>query len=181
MIIPIIATYVFSLATRWDRTILPEGYTFEWYKTALVHSYFASTLRNSFIVAFSAVLLGLILVGPTTYWVHARLPAAKPLLDVLTILPFASPGWPWPALIRIYSFPDCPLSLPSDRCEDFLHAISLSTTLNSLVQFPTTSESAQSLGANTWQTMMRVILLNIMTGILSGCYWFSTVFAEFIY
>lgn len=27
MLLPILATYVFSVATRWDRTVLPEGYT----------------------------------------------------------------------------------------------------------------------------------------------------------
>jgi putative spermidine/putrescine transport system permease protein len=48
------------------------------------------------------------------------------------------------------------------------------------ISVTTLSESAQSLGANTWQTMMRVILPNIMPGILSGCLLvFATVFAEF--
>ena len=31
MLLPIVSTYIFSVATRWDRTILPEGYTLEFY------------------------------------------------------------------------------------------------------------------------------------------------------
>jgi putative spermidine/putrescine transport system permease protein len=185
MIIPILATYVFSIATRWDRTILPEGYTLEWYKTAFTHSYFSITLRNSFIVAISSVLLGLVLIGPTTYWVHSRLPKAKPLLDVLTILPFGIPGVVLAlALIRVYSFP------PIARSPYLLIGASVIFSMpylyrpisNSLSAIPVTTltESAQSLGANTWQIMLKIILPNIMTGILSGCLLvFATVFAEF--
>jgi putative spermidine/putrescine transport system permease protein len=42
------------------------------------------------------------------------------------------------------------------------------------------TEAAQSLGAGWWKTMIRVIVPNIMPGIISGCLLvFSTVFAEF--
>lgn len=185
MLVPIIATYVFSIATRWDRTILPEGYTLEWYRTAFAASYFVSTLRNSLIVSLATVLCELVLVGPTTYWVHARLPAAKPLLDVLTILPFGIPTVVLAlALIRIYTFP------PVTRSPYLLIGASVIFSMpflyrpisNSLNAIPVTTlaESAQSLGANTWQTMLQIILPNILPGILSGCLLvFATVFAEF--
>jgi putative spermidine/putrescine transport system permease protein len=42
------------------------------------------------------------------------------------------------------------------------------------------TEAAQSLGASWRQTLLRVIVPNIMPGIISGCLLvFSTVFAEF--
>jgi putative spermidine/putrescine transport system permease protein len=185
MIFPILATYVFSIATRWDRTILPEGYTFEWYSTAFVHPYFISTLKNSFIVAGLSVMLGLVLVGPTAYWVHARLPGAKPILDVLTILPFGIPGVVLAlALIRVYSFPPIARSpfLLVSACVIFSMPFLYRPISNSLgaVNVKMLTESAQSLGANTWQILRRVIIPNIMPGILSGCLLvFSTVFAEF--
>ena len=185
MLVPIIATYIFSVATRWDRTIMPEGYTIEWYLKAFVHPYFVSTLRNSFIVSIAAVIFGLALIGPTAYWVHARLPAAKPMLDVLTILPFGIPGVVLAlALIRVYNFP------PIARSSFLLIGASIifsmpfmyrpiSSSL-SAISVKTLTESAQSLGANTWYTMRRVIIPNIMPGILSGCLLvFATVFAEF--
>src|SRR5512141_3255479 len=88
MLLPIISTYVFSVATRWDRTILPEGYTLEFYLKAVRASYFMITLRNSLILSLAAVLVGLVIIVPTVYWVHMRLSRAKPLLDTLMILPF---------------------------------------------------------------------------------------------
>lgn len=185
MLLPILATYVFSVATRWDRTVLPEGYTLEWYTTAFAHPYFGSTLTNSFIVACTAVIVGLILVGPTAYWVHTRVPTAKTLLDVLTILPFGIPGVVLAlALIRVYSFP------PLARSPFLLISASMIFSMpfmyrpiaNSLnaIDVHTLTESAQSLGANTWQILRRVIAPNIMPGILSGSLLvFATVFAEF--
>src|SRR5512140_1776029 len=73
MLLPIISTYVFSVATRWDRTILPEGYTLEFYVKAIQASYFTITLRNSFILSISTVLVSLLIIVPTVYWVHTRL------------------------------------------------------------------------------------------------------------
>ena len=43
MILPIIATYIFSIATRWDRTILPEGYTLDGYREVLKNASFLIT------------------------------------------------------------------------------------------------------------------------------------------
>jgi len=74
MLLPIVSTYVFSIATRWDRTILPEGYTLNYYIQAFKASYFISSLKNSFILSVATVLVGLILIVPTVYWVHVRIP-----------------------------------------------------------------------------------------------------------
>lgn len=185
MLLPILATYVFSIATRWDRTIFPEGYTLEWYQTAFKHVFFPITLRNSFIVSFATVILGLVLIGPTAYWVHLRLPAAKPVLEALTILPFGIPAVVLAlALIRLYSFPPIARSpyLLIGACVIFSMPFMYRPIANSLnaISIHTLTESAQSLGANTWQTLLRVILPNISSGILSGCLLvFATVFAEF--
>lgn len=185
MLVPIIATYVFSVATKWDSTILPEGFTLEWYQEAFNHAYFGITLTNSFIVAVSAVVVQLLLIVPTLYWVHVRVPSAKPLLELLMILPFAIPTVVLAlALIRVYSFP------PLGRSPYLLTAAMIVFSMpfmyrpvaNSLaaVDVRTLTESAQNLGANTFQVMRRVIAPNILPGILSGSLLvFATVFAEF--
>jgi len=106
MILPIIATYIFSIATRWDRTILPEGYTFEGYREAMKNPYFFITLKNSLILSVASVFVSLIVIVPTVYWVHMRLPGAKPLLDLLMILPFGIPTVVLAlALVQVYHFP----------------------------------------------------------------------------
>jgi len=185
MLIPIIATYVFSVATKWDVSILPEGYTLEWYQIAFEHPYFSITLTNSFIVSFSAVIAGLLFIVPTTYWVHTRLPSAKPLLDMLMILPFGIPAVVLAlALIRVYNFAPLarsPLLLISG-CVIFSMPFMYRPVANSLmaIDVHTLTESALNLGANTLQILVRVIAPNILPGILSGALLvFATVFAEF--
>jgi len=185
MIIPIVATYLFSLATRWDRTILPEGYSFEGYITAAKNPYFFSTLRNSLVLSVSTVFVSLLVVVPTVYWVHVRLHTAKPLLDLLMILPFGIPGVVLAlALVQVYNFP------PLSRSALLLVAAEVVFTMpfmyrsvsNSLsaVDIPTLTEAAQSLGADTRNVLMEVIVPNIFPGILSGSLLvFATVFAEF--
>ena len=31
MVVPVAATLIFSVSTRWDRSIWPEGYTLQWW------------------------------------------------------------------------------------------------------------------------------------------------------
>lgn len=185
MLIPVLATYVFSIATKWDVSILPEGYTLEWYQIAFEHPYFSITLTNSFIVSIAAVVIGLLIVMPTAYWVHTRVPAAKPLLDLLMILPFGIPAVVLAlALIRVYAFPPLARSpfLLISASVVFSMPFMYRPVANSLsaIDVHTLTESAQSLGANTLQILIRVIVPNILSGILSGSLLvFATVFAEF--
>jgi putative spermidine/putrescine transport system permease protein len=185
MVLPIIATYIFSIATKWDVTLMPEGYTFDWYEKALDDPYFGITLTNSFIVSIAAVLVGLLFIVPTTYWVHTRVPAAKLLLDLLMILPFGIPAVVLAlALIRVYTFPPLARSpfLLISACVIFSMPFMYRPVSNSLmaIDVHTLTESALSLGANTLQILWRVIAPNILPGILSGSLLvFATVFAEF--
>jgi len=185
MLFPIIATYLFSIATRWDRTILPEGYTLEWYRTAIKASYFTITLRNSAIISFSSVLVSLLIVVPTVYWVHTRLPGAKPLLDLLMILPFGIPGVVLAlALVQVFNFQPLARSpyLLTGATVIFSMPFMYRPVSNAItaIDAHTLTEAAQSLGAGIGSILTKVIIPNIFPGIISGSLLvFSTVFAEF--
>jgi putative spermidine/putrescine transport system permease protein len=185
MLLPIISTYVFSVATRWDRTILPEGYTLESYVRAVRASYFLSTLRNSLILALAAVLVGLIMIVPTVYWVHVRLSRAKPLLDTLMILPFGIPTVVLAlALVQVYKFRPLARSpiLLIGAIVVYSMPFMYRPVLNAMqaIDAHTLTEASQSLGANMYSVLTEVIIPNILPGILSGSLLvFSTVFAEF--
>ncbi|OJX38166.1 MAG: hypothetical protein BGO78_09055 [Chloroflexi bacterium 44-23] len=185
MIIPIIATYVFSIATRWDRSILPEGYTLQGYRDAMKNPYFLITLKNSLVLSFGSVLVSLLLIVPTVYWVHLKVRLAKPLLDILMILPFGIPGVVLAlALVQVYNF--APLNrspvLLTSAMVVFTMPFMYRSVSNNLeaIDIPTLTEAAQSLGANTIDILVKVIIPNILPGILSGSLLvFATVFAEF--
>ena len=185
MLLPIISTYVFSVATRWDRSILPEGYTLQFYAKAAASSYFNVTLRNSLILSLATVLVSLIVIVPTVYWVHTRLTHAKPLLDVLMILPFGIPTVVLAlALVQVYNF--APLARSPFLLIGAVVVYSMpfmyrpvSNALQA-IDSHTLTEAGQSLGANILQILAEVVIPNILPGILSGSLLvFSTVFAEF--
>jgi len=185
MLLPIISTYVFSVATRWDRTILPEGYTLESYTRAASSSYFFITLRNSLILSIGTVLVGIVIIVPTVYWVHTRLTKARPLLDVLMILPFGIPTVVLAlALIQIYNFRPLARSpyLLIGAVVVYSMPFMYRPVANALqaIDSHTLTEAGQSLGANVVQVLVEIIVPNIVSGILSGSLLvFATVFAEF--
>jgi putative spermidine/putrescine transport system permease protein len=185
MLVPIISTYVFSVATRWDRTILPEGYTLEFYAKATESSYFITTLRNSLILSLATVVASLIVIVPTVYWVHTRLINAKPLLEVLMILPFGIPTVVLAlALVRIYNVPPLARSplLLIGAVVVYSMPFMYRPVSNALqaIDSRTLTEAGQSLGANVFQILVEVVIPNILPGILSGSLLvFATVFAEY--
>jgi putative spermidine/putrescine transport system permease protein len=187
MLLPIVATYAFSIATRWDRTILPEGLTFDWYKAAFTDKWFTIVFKNSLVLSISTVIASVSVIVPTAYWVHLRLPKARPLLDLISTLPFAIPGIVLAlGLIRLYARP--PLILARNPVMliaayvIFTMPFMYRPVVNSLeaVDIRTLTEAAQSLGSSWGRTFRQVILPNILPGILSGgLLVFATIFGEF--
>ncbi len=187
MLVPVLATTLFSLSTRWDRTIWPEGFTLRWWQAVTARVAFRDTLLNSLVVAVATVTASAGLVTPAAYWAHLRVPAAKPWIEFLAIVSFGLPGVVLAlGLIRAYS----QVPLPLINTPALLVAAYVVVTLpfmyrplaNALemVDARTLSEAAQSLGAGAWPTFVRVIVPNVLPGVVNGSLLvFSTVFAEF--
>ena len=187
MFLPVLATYVFSIAVRWDRSILPEGLTFDWYRTAFQDRWFLIVFRHSITISAVSVLVSALLIVPTAYWVHLRLPRALPLLNLITTLPFAIPAVVLAlGLIKLYG--QGPLQLA--RTPPMLVLAYVIFTLPFMYRPVSSSleaidirrltEASQSLGASWVRTIVEVILPNILPGILSGgLLVFATIFGEF--
>lgn len=187
MIIPLIATAIFSVSTRWDHTIMPEGLTLEWWSAVTTRRAFALTLKNSMIIAFWTVLLSVTLVTPTAYWAHLRVPRAKPWMELMTILPFGIPGVILAlALIRFYSTVPLPIinkpAILIAACMVISLPFMYRPVVNALeaIDIRTLTEAGLSLGANWPQILLKIIIPNIFPGIINGALLvFTTVFAEF--
>ncbi len=185
MLIPIVATYLFSIAVRWDRSILPEGYTLDWYVQTFNHPYFLITVKNSFLLATYTVAANLLLIVPATYLAYARLPAAKIPIDILTILPFGIPRVILAlALVTVYTIPvinRSPLLLVC-ACTVFSMPYMYRPVANSLdaIDLGTLNDAAMIQGANARQILFYIVGPNIVNGIVSGCLLvFSAIFAEY--
>jgi putative spermidine/putrescine transport system permease protein len=187
MLVPVLATVLFSVSTRWDRTIWPEGLTLAWWQRVTARSAFRDTLENSLAVGLASVVASAVLIVPTAYWVHLRVPRAKAWIELLAIVPFGLPGVVLAlGLLRFYSN----VPIPLVNTPGLLVAAYLVLTLpfmyravmNALetIDARTLTEAAHSLGTGGWRTLVLVIVPNILPGILNGSLLvFSTVFAEF--
>lgn len=187
MIVPLLATLIFSISIRWDRTLWPEGFTLNWWRAVISNPNFILTLKNSFLVSIATMVCLLVLVTPTTYWMRLRVPKGKPIVELITSFSFGVPGVILAlALIRFYAQIPLPIinrpAILVAACMVLSLPFMYRPIVNAMdaIDFRVLTEAAQSMGANVWIILSRVIIPNIMPGIVSGCLLvFSTVFAEF--
>ena len=165
---------------------------------------FSQTFITSFELATASTILAIVLVTPTAYWVQLRIPRARPLMDVLTLIPFAMPAIILAVgLVQVYSGSASPLinylSLGLVPALDNFNIVNTPPLLvcayviislpfvyrpidNSLRAINTSvlTEAAYSLGSGWWRTFLTVILPNIWTGVISAALLtFSVVMGEF--
>ena len=198
LLIPLGATLWFGLDTG-------KGIDFSIYQRIFADPDLSQTILTSLELAFGATILAVVLVTPTAYWVQLRIPGARPLLDFLSLVPFAMPaivlavgllqeysGSSGP-LINILSLGLVPLlsnnlnivnTPPLLVCAYVIIALPFvyRPIDNSLRAINTTvlTEAAYSLGSGWWRAFLTVILPNIWPGIISAALLtFSTVMGEF--
>jgi putative spermidine/putrescine transport system permease protein len=187
MIVPLLATLVFSVSIRWDRSLWPEGFTLNWWHAVTSNQNFLLTLKNTFLVSLSTMFGLLLLVTPTVFWMRLRVPKAKPIVEIITSFSFGVPGVILAlALIRFYAQIPLPIinrpAILVAACMVLSLPFMYRPVVNAMdaIDFRVLTEAAQSMGASIWVILSRVIIPNIMPGIISGCLLvFSTVFAEF--
>jgi putative spermidine/putrescine transport system permease protein len=183
--LPLIATFEFSLKAERGR------YSLAAYETVLGDPQFLRTFSFSVEIAVLTILFSLLLIVPTVYWVHLKLPQLRPLMEFIAFLPFVMPAIVLVfGLIRIYSRP--PIALTNSIWSTNLLLIaaymglalpymyrSVDTGMRA-VDVRTLTEAAQSLGAG-WPTIIgRVIFPNLRTALLSGTFLtFAIVLGEY--
>ncbi|WP_276354526.1 ABC transporter permease [Cohnella caldifontis] len=188
LLLPLLATFLFSISTEWDRTILPEGYTLDAYANLFADDRFLSALGRSFAVALLTVAISLLIMVPTVFIVALYVPRLEKWLQTVVLLPFAMPGVVLAVgLIKIYSAPPLAISGTIWILIGVYFIIILpyvyQSTRNSLrsVNAAELMEAAEVLGAGKAAAFLRVILPNMLPGVLvAGLLSFSIVFGEFV-
>ncbi|HUG34881.1 MAG TPA: ABC transporter permease [Anaerolineales bacterium] len=181
-ILPLLATFEFSLS--WD----PEV-PFKAYQRAFEDNDFWETFIFSNVLALATIIVSIILIVPTAYWIRLRLPEARRMVEFITLMPFVVPAIILVfGLIRIYSSPitvpftDLQLMQPLTNFKAGTNVLivagymvlampymyrSVDTGMRT-VDIRTLTEAAQSLGANWFTIITRIILPNIRAALLSG-------------
>ena len=185
-LLPLIGTIEFSLRMRRGE------YSLDAYRSVLSDAAFRQTFSYSVVMALLTIVLGVLIVVPTAYWVRLRLPRLRPVIEFITLLPLVIPaivvvfGY-----IRLYNTSSIlPLTGTASGtnllllCGYATLALpymyrAVDTGLSSL-DVRSLTEAAQSLGAGWTRIIGRLILPNVLGAVMSGAFLsFAIVIGEF--
>jgi len=172
-LIPLGATFYWSL--RGKKDVLG----FEAYRKLFADTNFLPAFSESIINAIATILLSLLIIVPTAYWVTLRMPKLRPVVEFITLLPFVIPAIVLVfGIIRLYSRPPLLLTATYDSSRVVLICVYVALSFpymfravdNGLraIDVRTLTEAAQSLGANWVTILFRVIFPNLRVALLSG-------------
>ncbi len=156
-LVPLIGTFEFSLRLRRGE------YSFEAYEIVLADPRFQQSFLYSTIQALVTIVVGVLLVLPTAYWIQLRLPRLRPIVEFITLLPLVIPAIVLVfGYLRIYNSSSLLPMTGSRRATDLLLTFSYVTlalpymyraveTGLRAIDVRTLTEAAESLGAS-WPT-----------------------------
>lgn len=151
------------------------------YQQTLDDERFFIGLGYSFAVGVLTIVISLLIIVPTAYWVRLRVPRLRPVVEFVTLLPFVVPPVVFVfGLIRTYGGRPLQL-LATDFGSDFVlvaayvvlsfpYMYRAVDTGLAAIDVRTLTEASQSLGAGWSRILLRVIFPNLRTAILSGAF-----------
>lgn len=185
LLVPLLGTLIYSLSTQWHKTILPEGLTLSWYQELFSDSLFLAAMGRSLLLSFGSTVLSLVIMVPAIFSIVVYAPRLEKFVQSLMVLTYAMPGVIIAVgLIRAYS--NSGISMIIVTVGAYFVGIlpyMYQGTRNSLRNIHAVSlmEAAEILGARKFTAFLKVILPNIMSGILvSSLLSFSILFGEFV-
>jgi putative spermidine/putrescine transport system permease protein len=181
--LPLFSVFEFSLK------MIKDTYSFDAYRVAFTDPRVFQSFGYSVLWALLTIVLSLLLVVPTAYWVHLRMPRLRPVVEFITLMPFVVPAVVLVfGMIRLYGSPPVvligsPILLVAGYVILSLPYMfrAVDTGLRA-VDIRTLTEAAQSLGANWVTILTQVIFPNLRVAILSGVFLtFAIVMGEFTF
>jgi len=184
-ILPLYATFDFSLRAR--KGVL----SFLAYQNVFKDPNFWSTIGFSLEIAVFTIIVSILLVVPTAYWIRLRLPQLRGMLEFISMLPFVVPAIVLVfGLIRVFS------GAPFFLTNTFLGTDALLVAAYVVLALPyvfrsidtglaaidvrSLTEAAQSLGANWGTILFKIIFPNLRVAILSSAFLtLATVVGEY--
>ncbi len=184
-LIPLVATFIFSLRAK--KGVL----SFLAYERIFKDPQFSQTFTFSLEMAFLTILVSIILVVPTAYWIRLRLPQLRGLVEFITMMPFVIPAIVLVfGLIRVFS--GSPFYLTNTYAGTYTLLIAGYTILTlpymyrsvdnglAAIDVRVLTEAAQALGASWGTILLRIIFPNLRVALLSGAFLtLATVIGEF--
>jgi len=187
LLLPVLAVFLYSVATVWQSRVLPDGYTLDHYATVFRDPRIIAAFGRSFLLATLVTFADILLVVPAAYWARVRNPRIRPLVEVGAAIPFALPyvviafgidrivGQMVPGIQNTFGVllvGQAAIAFPF-----FYWAVDGSMSAAGIERL---SEAAETCGARPLQTIRRVILPAVRTGVITGgILVFAVSFGEF--
>ncbi len=169
-LVPLYSVAQFSLEVG------PGRYGFHWYAQIFADPQFSSSFLLSLRLALETMAISMVLMVPTVYWVHLKIPRLRPTMDMIAILPFVVP--PVALVVGLSGVFDVfPALLSSSQILALMYVIlALPFTYRSLdagmraIDVKTLTEAAQSVGSSWWRTLLFVIVPNVRSAMLGAMF-----------
>ena len=173
--VPIFVMIVFSFNTTKSRTVM-SGFTFEWYEKLFRNELILSSLRNTIIIAVIASITATILGTAAAIGISRMRKFPKMVVMNITNMPIINPEIvTGVSLMLLFVFFAARMNLEFGFVTLVIAHITFDVPyviLNVLPKFkqmdPNLYEAAQDLGCNPLQAFFKVVLPEIMPGVISG-------------
>ncbi|MEV8632630.1 ABC transporter permease subunit [Streptosporangium sp. NPDC051023] len=173
--LPLLAALLYSVATRWTDTPLPDGYTLDHWLGVFGKPDVTSALLRSLLLSAVVVVVDTLLVVPAAYWSVVHNPRIGSVVQTIAVIPFAVPWVVIGAGLQLVTASFAP---------DLFGTFWLLAAATAAIAFPfmywavegsliaagavRLSEAAATCGAGPVQTLVRVIFPAIRGGVVSG-------------
>ncbi len=176
VLFPIILVFMGSFGTKWYGTILPTFFTLKWYKQLFTTSQYTATMVTSVYVAFLCVIISLAITILAVYALNTmKSKWLKKIFDYIVLVPVAIPPIVIAVgLIELYTFDN--FSFVGTTF--ILVAAHLVITLPfmmkpiissfDIINWKDLNEAADSLGSSFFYKIRKVLIPNILPGVISG-------------
>ncbi len=173
--VPIFVMIVFSFNTTKSRTVM-SGFTFEWYEKLFRNELILSSLRNTIIIAVIASITATILGTAAAIGISRMNKLPKMVVMNITNMPIINPEIvTGVSLMLLFVFFAARMNLEFGFVTLVIAHITFDVPyviLNVLPKFkqmdPNLYEAAQDLGCNPVSAFFKVVLPEIMPGVISG-------------
>jgi putative spermidine/putrescine transport system permease protein len=184
-ILPLFSTFDFSLKAK--KGIL----TFVSYLNVFKDPSFWKTIEFSLIIGLITIVVSIILVVPTAYWIRLRLPQLRGMVEFISMLPFVVPAIVL-AFGSIRAFSGAPFYLTNTFFGTYVLLVAMYVVLAlpfvfravdtglAAIDVRSLTEAAQSLGAGWAKILFKVIFPNLKVAVINSSFLtLATVMGEY--
>jgi putative spermidine/putrescine transport system permease protein len=185
-ILPLLAMARFAFQrvpmVRFNFSTLFDRWTLDSLSGAFSDPLFRPALMLSLKLAVGAILVTLGILLPTALWVHLRVPRARPLVEILSVLPYVVPPIALVVGVAGTFRETAPWFLSSDlSLIPFYSVLAMPFTYRALdagiraIDLRTLVDASRSLGAGWLTTLFRVLIPNLTSAIVGSAALTATV------